>query len=58
MVALIICCIYIFIGIIFVALSDAAEDGTALIIKVILFWPLVALLFISFALYWLIFHRD
>ena len=58
MIALIICCIYILIGIIFVALSDAMEDRYILIIKVILFWPFIALLFIMFAIYWLIFHKN
>lgn len=58
MITFLICCFYIIIGVIFVALSDATEDGNVLIIKVILFWPFIALLFIAFAIYWLIFHRD
>lgn len=58
MVALIICCVYILIGIIFAALTNAIEDGYSEIIRVILFWPFVVLLCIAFTLYWLIFHRD
>lgn len=58
MIALLICCIYILIGIIFVAIADILEDGYATIIKVILFWPVIVLVFIAFYLYLLAFHRD
>ena len=58
MIAFIIFCIYVFIGIIFAAVSDALEYGYTTIIKVILFWPFVVLLGIAFFLYWLVFHRD
>ena len=58
MIALLICCIYILIGIIFVAIADILEDGYATIIKVILFWPFIVLLAIAFFTYWLAFHRD
>ena len=58
MTALIIYCIYILIGIILAAITDAVEDGYATIIKVILFWPFIVLLFIAFYLYWLAFHHD
>lgn len=59
MIALIICCIYIFIGIIFAALSCDINEGYLNAIKEILFWPVRALMFIIFAIYWLIFiMRD
>lgn len=58
MVALIICCIYILIGIILAAITDAVEDGYATIIRVILFWPFIVLLFIAFYLYVLAFNHD
>lgn len=58
MIALLICCIYILIGIIFVAITDILEDGYATIIKVILFWPVIVLAFIAFYLYFLAFHHD
>lgn len=58
MITLIICCIYILIGIILAAITDAVEDGYATIIRVILFWPFIVLLFIAFYLYWLAFHHD
>lgn len=58
MIALIICCIYLLIGIIFVAITDAVEDGYAKIIKIILFWPFIVLAFIAFCLYFLAFHHD
>jgi hypothetical protein len=58
MIALLICCIYILIGIIFVAISDILEDGYATIIKVILFWPVIILTYIAFYLYFVAFHRD
>jgi hypothetical protein len=58
MIALLICCIYILIGIIFVAISDILEDGYATIIKVILFWPVIILTYIAFYLYFVAFHHD
>lgn len=58
MIALLICCIYILIGIIFVAIADVLEDGYTTIIKVILFWPVIVLAFIAFYLYFLAFHHD
>lgn len=58
MIALLICCIYILIGIIFVAIADILEDGYTTIIKVILFWPVIILAFIAFYLYFLAFHHD
>lgn len=58
MIAFIIFCIYILIGIIFAAVTDALEDGYTTIIKVILFWPFIVLLGIAFFTYWLAFHRD
>ena len=58
MIAFIIFCIYVFIGIIFAAVTDALEHGYTTIIKVILFWPFVVLLGIAFFLYWLAFHKD
>lgn len=58
MIAFIIFCIYILIGIIFAAVTDALEDGYTTIIKVILFWPFIVLLAIAFFTYWLVFHRD
>lgn len=58
MIALLICCIYILIGIIFVAITDTIEDGYATTIKVILFWPFIVLLAIAFFTYWLAFLRD
>lgn len=58
MIALLICCIYILIGIIFAAVTDALEDGYTTIIKVILFWPVIVLLGIAFFTYWLAFHHD
>lgn len=58
MIAFIIFCIYILIGIIFAAVTDALEDGYTTIIKVILFWPFIVLLAIAFFTYWLAFHRD
>lgn len=58
MITLLICCVYILIGIIFVAITDAIEDGYATTIKVILFWPFIVLLAISFFTYWLAFRRD
>lgn len=58
MITLIICCVYILIGIIFAAITDATEDGYTTIIKVIIFWPFIVLLFFAFCIYWLAFHRD
>lgn len=58
MIAFIIFCIYILIGIIFAAVTDALEDGYTTIIKVILFWPFIVLLAIAFFTYWLVFRRD
>lgn len=58
MIALLICCIYILIGIIFVAIADILEDGYVTIIKVILFWPVIVLAYIAFYLYFLAFHHD
>ena len=58
MIAFIIFCIYILIGIIFAAVTDALEDGYTTIIKVILFWPVIVLAFIAFYLYFLAFHHD
>ena len=55
MIVFLICCIYIFIGIIFAALSGDMNDGYLNAIKEILFWPITALMFIIFAVYWLIF---
>lgn len=58
MIALIICCIYLLVGLIFVMYTDAHEDGFTTSIKVILFWPFIVLLAIAFFTYWLAFHRD
>ena len=59
MITLLICCIYLFIGIIFFVLTSDMNEGYLNAIKQILFWPIIALMFIIFAIYWLIFiMRD
>ena len=59
MIALIICCVYLFIGLIFFVLTSDMNEGYLNAIKEILFWPITALMFIMFAIYWLIFiMRD